>query len=81
MSWSEYQPCRFKVMPSGDGKPSVISIEFTADKPSLLAHKLIASVYFSLRPGATWDEAEALCEAMDQGLGSLCVRHAAAGEL
>jgi hypothetical protein len=80
MPWYENQPCRFEVTPNGLGKPSMLHMEFSGGKPSLLPEKQIGAVYFELRPGIGWAEAEIVAEELNKGVRAMCVRHLAAGE-
>jgi hypothetical protein len=80
MPWYECQPCSFEVTPNGLGEPSMLHMEFSGRKPSLLPEKQIGSVYFELRPGLSWSEAEAVVEQLNKVVRAMCVRHLAAGE-
>ncbi len=80
MPWYEFQPCRFEVTPNGVGEPSLLHMELSGSKPSLLPQKLIGCLYFELRRGLSWSEAEAVAEELNKTVTTMCVRHLAAGE-
>jgi len=58
----------------------MLHIEFSGREPSLLPEKQIGSVYFELRPGLSWSEAEAVAEELNKAIKALGARHLAAGE-
>jgi hypothetical protein len=80
MSWTEVQPCRFHAYPDGKGQPSRIYVEIDRLGPSLLPNKLMGRIYFSLAPGTSWPEVEALEAELNAKLSRLHVNHLAAGE-
>ncbi len=71
MPWYEFQPCHFEVTPNGLGEPSLLHMEFSGGKPSLLPQKLIGRVYFELRRGLSWSEAEAVAEELNKAVTTM----------
>jgi hypothetical protein len=55
-------------------------MEFWGGKPTLLPNKQIASVYFGLRAGVDRERAEAVVAELNRVVGTLSIRHLAAGE-
>jgi hypothetical protein len=80
MPWFEHQPCRFCVTDDGLGNPSILHMEFWGGKSTLLPHKQIASVYLGLRAGVDREKAEAVVAKLNRVVGTLSIRHLAAGE-
>ncbi len=80
MPWYEIQPRRFEITPNGRGEPSLLHMEFSGGRPSLLPTKQIGAVYFELRPGIDWAAAEAVVKELNSAVRAMCVRHTAAGE-
>jgi hypothetical protein len=80
MPWREFQPRRFEPTPNGWGEPSMLHMEFSGNKASLLPQKQIGSVHFALKPGLSWSEAEAIAEHLNKVVEAMCVRHLAGGE-
>jgi hypothetical protein len=77
MSYPEYLACHFEPGQDGRGNPSHLDIILRA---GFLDTKQISRMYFTLREGTTWQEAEGLAAAMNRHLQKLCVVHLAGGE-
>jgi len=75
----ENQPCRFENTADGLGQPSLVHMEFSGNNSSLLPAKQIGALYFMLRPGLSWSEAEAVAEELNKAIKALGIRHLAAG--
>ncbi len=77
MSWTERQRCGFEPSQDGEGRPSHLYVELPEWRSSILAKKQIDRLFFGLRPGVTWDEANALAEELNAKLVMFCVVHSA----
>jgi hypothetical protein len=80
MPYTERLRCSFDIKPDGEGRPSRIYADLHSDQHSLLGHKQIGRLFFALKNGTEWTEAEDLAKQMSQMLGSLCINHLADGE-
>jgi hypothetical protein len=80
MSWTERRKCSFEVMPDGEGRPDRIYVTLGGDESSLLKLKQIGRLFFGLRKGTEWAEAEEFAKQMDRMLGPFCINHPAYGE-
>jgi hypothetical protein len=67
MLYSDDARCLFTVMPKGDGKPARIHFEFldkTLSTPD-------GCVFFALRKGITWEQAEELAVQLNRTVATL----------
>jgi hypothetical protein len=75
MPYAEDAHCLFIIMPKGDGKPARIQFEFI-DK-TLAA--LEGCVFFTLKKGITWEQAEELAVQLNQTVATMNVTEYASG--
>jgi hypothetical protein len=80
MPWYEFQPLPLRNDAEWPRRTIPTSEEFSGGKPSPLPQKLIGRVYFELRHGLSWSEAEAVAKELNKAIATMCVRHLAAGE-
>lgn len=80
MPWTERISCDFEAYPDGDGNPSFISITFVKSGSPLWDRKQIGSLFFPLKKGIEWAQAEDLARQMNQFTGAMCIKHLACGE-
>jgi hypothetical protein len=69
MPYAEDARCLFTVMPKGDGKPARIHFEFIDKSLSALE----GCVFFTLKKGITWEQAEDLAVQLNQTVATMNV--------
>jgi hypothetical protein len=79
MPHTEHARCLFTVTPNGDGEQAMIHFEFI-DKNLSALERPARRVFFSLRKGLTWEQAEELAVHLNTTVASMSVTAYAAGE-
>jgi hypothetical protein len=69
---AEHAHCRFEVMPSGTGEPATVQIEFI-DRALSVLKRPTRRLFFGLRPGIAWEDAEALVELLNRLVATMGV--------
>jgi hypothetical protein len=57
--------CRFEAMPGATGEPAILQIQFISRTLSFLKRPT-RRLFFGLRPGIAWEDAEALVELLNR---------------
>jgi hypothetical protein len=79
MSHTDHARCLFTVIPNGGGKPAMIHFEFI-DKPPSALERPARCVFFSLKKGITWQQAEELAVHLNIVVATMDVTEYAPGE-
>jgi hypothetical protein len=80
MPHTDYARCRFTVMPSAEtGEPAMLQIELL-NKPLTALERPKRHIFFSLKKGTTWNDAEALVDQLHKVVTTMNVTEYAPGE-
>jgi hypothetical protein len=79
MPRTDHARCLFTVIPNHGGKPAMIHFEFIDRTPSVL-ERPARCVFFSLKKGITWQQAEELAVHLNTAVATMDVTEYALGE-
>jgi hypothetical protein len=79
MPRTDHARCLFTVIPDGGGKSAMIHFEFI-DKTLSALERPARRVFFSLKKGITWQQAEELAVHLNKAVATMDVTEYALGE-
>jgi hypothetical protein len=79
MRHTDHARCLFTVIPNDGGKPAMIHFEFIDRTPSAL-ERPARRIFFSLKKGITWQEAEELAVHLNMLVATMDVADYALGD-
>jgi hypothetical protein len=79
MPVTDHARCRFTITPNVDGEPAMLHIEFF-DKTLSALERPTKRVFFGLRKGVAWEDAEALAGQLNKTVETMSLTEYAAGE-